>query len=171
MRNLRLPPKCSRKSLISTSSVCSRKKNISVDSVVQELIELLHGRGIKLAIISSREAENLNRIVKRLGLADFFDFVQGRDADLTSKAEFIRRFAASNMLQFNDIIFVGDSDRDCEAAEEAGVRYYHTTWAGEPTSIAHSKANVRFDSPQDLLACVKILPFRRALQTALCRRL
>ena len=132
------------------------EKKVSLDPAIQSLIRLLRERNVELAIISSRETENLKTAIARLGLTNSFSYIQGRERGHDSKSDSIRQFLGPK-FDPRDVIFVGDSDGDCAAAKEAGVRYYHTAWTGEPTGAAHTKADVKLDTVQDLLAVCQYL--------------
>ncbi len=79
-------------------------------------------RGRVQALLSSTPHEVLLRILEGRGWRPLFDVVQGAPVD---KAAWLRVFQAERGLAGGDVVFIGDTDEDEAAAQEAGCVFIH----------------------------------------------
>jgi len=85
-----------------------------------ELLELLRGRGLKLALVTNNHRRCADEIVKRYGLR--FDFVQTRESGLFKPSGASLLQAARGIgLRPAELAAVGDNELDNRAAHEAGM--------------------------------------------------
>lgn len=91
----------------------------------KELLETLHGKGVKLAVVSSKPGPILQKILARQGVAQLFDFIIGADAVEKPKPDPAGILAALRVtgLAPDHILYCGDTVIDAEAAKNAGVDF------------------------------------------------
>ncbi len=127
---------------------------VAVDAEVVRLLDGLVARGCRLAVLTSRSNTNVNELLKHLGLSNRFKLVVGSNGDPNEKLDpaMFPKIAKQLSLQVGDLVLVGDSDTDCNAAQTAGIPYFHVAWSGEPTSDAQTRATAVANSVGDLEA-------------------
>ncbi len=91
----------------------------------EALLTDLKGRGLKLAVVSSKPSAILNEILKARGIYDLFDFVIGPDQVERPKPDpaGILRTLEVTGLQPGDILYCGDTTIDAQAGQNAGVDF------------------------------------------------
>lgn len=91
----------------------------------KELLETLHGKGVKLAVVSSKPGPILEKILERQGVAHLFDFIIGADAVKKPKPDPAGIYAAlqATGLDKDRILYCGDTVIDAGAAQNAGVDF------------------------------------------------
>lgn len=91
----------------------------------QTLLEDLHSRGVRLAVVSSKPSAILNEILKARGIYDLFDFVIGPDQVPRPKpdpAGILRALEATG-LDREEVLYCGDTTIDAQAGQNAGVDF------------------------------------------------
>lgn len=91
----------------------------------RELLEALHAKGVKLAVVSSKPGPILEKIFERQGVSHLFDFIIGADAVKKPKPDPAGILAALEVtgLEKGNILYCGDTVIDAEAAKNAGVDF------------------------------------------------
>jgi phosphoglycolate phosphatase len=89
-------------------------------------IESIKNKGLKIGILSSSPKEYVTDVLK-LNEADFFDFVVFED-NVFGKDKAIKELVDKNGLDPEETAYVGDENRDIEAANKAGVVSVAVTW-------------------------------------------
>lgn len=93
---------------------------------VPELLEQLHGRGLRLGIVTSNSRENVQTILGPEPTRHIDYFACG--ASLFGKARKIRSVLAEAKVVGARTLMVGDEVRDAEAARKAQVAFGAVTW-------------------------------------------
>ncbi len=94
----------------------AREKTACTVDGVRELLNEFKCKGFRQIIISACEQEMLERNLKMLGVADFFDEICGIDnIYASSKVEIARGWKTRNPSE--KVLFIGDTDHDLSAAE------------------------------------------------------
>lgn len=90
---------------------------------VPEALAELHQRGIKLALISNKLDELTRSIAEHLGLAKYFDAIQGEQASVPRKPDpaALYRLMDRFGVKAEETLMVGDGDADMKVATNAGV--------------------------------------------------
>ena len=88
---------------------------------------------------SATPEEELRDILERRGLTRYFKGVFGYP---TPKAEALRFVQGAEGIQRNELLFIGDAQADCEAAEQVGCRFVgrrpadgSNPFAGKPVDV------------------------------------
>ncbi len=91
----------------------------------RELLTDLKGRGLKLAVVSSKPSNILNEILKARGIYDLFDFVIGPDQVERPKPDpaGILRTLEVTGLKADEVLYCGDTTIDAQAGQNAGVDF------------------------------------------------
>ena len=94
----------------------TREKNACAVEGVRELLEDFRQNGMKQIIISACEQGMLERNLKMLGVADFFDEICGIDnIYASSKVAIAQGWKGRNPEE--RVLFIGDTDHDLSAAQ------------------------------------------------------
>lgn len=105
---------------------------------VEESLQKIENHGIKLGIVTSKDQERTNIVLKRLPVK--FSSVQTPTPSLRGKPAPDHLLAAMANLNVDpkDSLFVGDAEVDAMAALRAGVDYCHAKWGYGDTSLDHA---------------------------------
>ncbi len=90
---------------------------------VMETLLILKGAGLRLGIITNKPTRFLPDLLKELQLTSIFDLVLGADDVVMKKphpAPLFKMLGEWGMLQ-SELLFVGDSRNDIQAAKAAGI--------------------------------------------------
>lgn len=90
-----------------------------------ELLCALHGRGVRLGLVSSKRTEVLQEVLEHNGALDYFDLIIGSDAvkrhkpDPEGLLEAMRHFG----VRAEETLYCGDTLIDAQTARRAGVDF------------------------------------------------
>ena len=93
---------------------------------IEELLKTLKGRGIKLAVATSKPLPLAMDILEHFGLAQYFDVVAGSELDgrRTRKADVIKyafEMLGQKGMSYTNPVMIGDRMHDIMGAKEAGI--------------------------------------------------
>lgn len=90
----------------------------------KEVLTFLKTHGIKAGLVSNVGRRALEGAIKKLGLASFFDVIMTRNdvQQLKPSGEGIRLALRCLEIPKEEVLFVGDSIDDIQAAKDAGLR-------------------------------------------------
>ena len=121
---------------------------------VPEMLQALHGRGLKLAVLSNKPDDFTKLTVGKLLPADVFDIVAGvtperpKKPDPAGAIEIARTFNVSP----ESIAYVGDTNTDMQTAVAAGMFAVGVTWGFRPAAeLTANGAQALIDAPGELL--------------------
>jgi phosphoglycolate phosphatase len=88
----------------------------------------------KKAVLSNKKTNLSERLLKELGLADYFDIIAGSDdaSEMKPAAAPIHNLLSRLGLSPADAVIVGDSSFDIEAGKSAGVKTIAVTYGYRP---------------------------------------
>lgn len=121
---------------------------------VEEGLARMKGAGLKLAVATGKSRKGLNRVLKNLGLCDFFDATRCADEtagkpDPMMLHELLAEFGVSRA----HAVMVGDTTFDMAMAQSAGVRKVAVTYgAHAPSQLAPFSPDLCVDRFSQLLA-------------------
>ncbi len=127
---------------------------------VKETLAALHAQGLPLGLITNKPTPFVAPLLASLGIESYFSVVIGGD-DVVQKKPHpapIYLMLAQLGLRASELVFVGDSRNDIQAAQAAGCRCVGLTYGynyGE--SIALSKPDSVLDHFADLLPTFGLL--------------
>lgn len=124
-------------------------------SSVPQLFEKIRSRDCRMALASSGKKGELDHYVKLLGIGDLIDFqVTSEDADRSKPCPDIFEAAVRKLggIGAADVVVVGDSPYDAEAAGAAGLRAIGLLCGGFGEAVLRAAgASAIFADPADLL--------------------
>lgn len=129
---------------------------------VRELLIRMRSDGLRLAVASSAKENELNELLRRCGADDLIEARTSSDDVETSKpAPDILHAALERLgLQADEVLLLGDTPYDVEAARRAGLGVVAVRcggWGDEDLSGAEAV----YDGPRDLLIRYDASPFAR----------
>ena len=123
---------------------------------VEDTLKALEG--FKKVIVSNKREEMSSRVVRALGIAEYFDFVAGSDTapDKKPSPVPIQFVLAKFNVQPSEAVIVGDSNYDIDAGLAAGIKTIAVTYGYRPV---HELNNAHFmvDKFPDILPIIKNL--------------
>ena len=122
---------------------------------VRQLFERIRAAGLKIALASSGKGPEVERYQEILGIADLVDVVTSSDdADRSKPHPDIFEAAAQKLEEFGkaEMIVIGDTPYDAQAASKAGLRTIGVLCGGFPEADLSGAGCVAiYRDPQDLL--------------------
>lgn len=123
---------------------------------VADLLGALEGRGVPLAVVTSKGREMAIRTLRCSGLLDFFSHLVGGDEVSNGKPhpESVHKaLGALGLAGGSGVVFVGDSPWDVLAGKAAGVRTAAALWGPFDRSVLEDAGPDYFvEAPADLLS-------------------
>ncbi|MBI2548602.1 HAD-IA family hydrolase [Candidatus Woesearchaeota archaeon] len=108
-----------------------------------------------LVILSSNKASSILVFLERVGLASIFLSVQG-DCSVLGKHRSLKHFIARQKLRPDEVVYIGDEQRDIIAARKAQIPIISVSWGYNSRSLlAASKPDYLIEKPQHLLTTIK----------------
>lgn len=117
------------------------------------LVAHLRGRGLTLVVATSAKRDELGALLKIAGVADLLDGATSADDVARSKPDpdIVQAAVARSGLAAGELVMIGDTPYDVEAATRAGVRAVALRCGGWDDRALAGAAAV-YDGPADLLA-------------------
>jgi phosphoglycolate phosphatase-like HAD superfamily hydrolase len=105
------------------------------DGVPAMLRMLVQARdqGLRMAVVSSNTSKNVRACLAQHSgppLASCFEFIWGIDNAARSKAESLAHAAAEMGLTPQQIVYVGDTEKDARCAQACGMHFIGADWGG-----------------------------------------
>ncbi len=121
---------------------------------LKDILLKLNDLGIKMGILTSNSAKNVDEFLKNHDL-ELFDFVN-TSSKIWSKNLNLKKVIDSHNLKMDEVIYVGDEARDVDAARLLGIKVAAVTW-GYNSAKALSAHNPDFllSHPEELLNLVR----------------
>lgn len=101
---------------------------------VPELVRLLRGRGVELAIVTGKGARSARISLDVFGLADCFPRIEAGSPAGAVKPAAMRRVLGRWGLPAAEVVGIGDSPSDIRSARQVGITSVAAAWA--PTADA-----------------------------------
>jgi phosphoglycolate phosphatase len=122
---------------------------------VGEVVEYLHGCGVRLAVATSKPEAYAVPIVEHLGLAAYFETIGGDELDgsLGTKALVIGKVLRRlDLVPGPDVVMIGDREHDVIGAREHGLRCIGAAWGyAQPGELEQAGADPICKTAADLL--------------------
>jgi HAD superfamily hydrolase (TIGR01549 family) len=117
------------------------------------LASYLHGRGIRLVVASSANKDELGELLQIAGVEEYMEHTTSSSDAENSKPDpdIIEAALQSLGLLPSQVMMIGDTPYDIEAAEKAGIRTIAFRCGGFPEDSLRG-AVALYDGPADLLA-------------------
>jgi pyrophosphatase PpaX len=124
---------------------------------IESVFDQLKQRGARLAIASGKGSLSASISLRLLGWEGLFDLVETGSAEGNIKTASIRKILSSWALLPGEVAYLGDSDSDVEAAEQAGVLPLGAAWGEAATvrSLQGSRRCTVFATVEELAGWVQ----------------
>lgn len=126
---------------------------------VQEVLEVLWKKGIKMAIVTTRSRKELLRIMKILSIGSYFNAAVSRDDVKTGKPSPDSLLLALRQLGLKpeEVAIVGDMPTDIEAGRRAGTKTIGLSNGIFKKELAASQPDILVSSIGEVLAILNNL--------------
>ncbi len=113
---------------------------------IEPALDLLKGRGIKMAIVSGKGSQSAEISLRYLGLERWIDCVETGFAEKADKPYSINKVLQRWNIPPDQAAYVGDMPSDMEAAQQVGILPLGAAWAETSTlrGAPDSQAAVTF---------------------------
>jgi HAD superfamily hydrolase (TIGR01549 family) len=129
-------------------------ENINPFKGMPEVLKNLGNSGITLGILTTNTDTNVKKFLDKNNL-DVFDFVYSKSS-LFGKNKIITNILKRRHLEKEETCYIGDEDRDIEAAKKAGVKSAAVTWGfNTKKRLASINPDFLITKPSDILTIVK----------------
>ena len=115
-----------------------------------EVISDLKRSGLKLGILTTNTADNVNQFLKNNKIENFDLIYSG--SSVFGKGKVLRRLIKDKELDKEKTVYVGDEIRDIEAAKEVGMKSVAVTWGFNMKKLLlKAKPDWLIENPEELL--------------------
>lgn len=129
--------------------------DLSLHPGMPELLRDLHGRGLRIFVVSTNHAENIRDVLHRHDLQGVVADVQCSNR-MFGKAHLLRTLLRRERVPPRHLLYVGDEVRDVDACHDAGVDVVAVTWGADlPAQLQAAGPTLLARRPVDLLAYVE----------------
>ena len=98
----------------------------------QTVLETLKKQGVRQVIASSSHTQQIEKLIKRFGIRNYFDGILGADDYFASdKISRIREYMEKNSLCPEKTVFVGDTPHDAQVADSVGSQCVMALWGSK----------------------------------------
>ncbi len=126
------------------------KPFVGISNVLRELKD----HKIVLGILTTNSESNVRLFIKNNNI-DFFDFIY-HGSSLFGKDVLLKKMLKGQVLNKEETVYVGDEDRDIEAAKKIGLKSIAVTWGfNSKKLLASTKPNYLITKPLDLLSILE----------------
>jgi len=133
------------------------RKNTFLLPGAREVLEGLHGRGIKLAVATNKLGRFSREIFQHFGLENLFITIVGDEDVFQNKPHPEMLFYAMGKMGLpnKEVVFIGDSLIDIQTGKNAGVRVFVVpTGVTKREDLEKFQPTIILDRLIDLLNCV-----------------
>jgi len=117
-----------------------------------KVIKDLKNRGYCLGILSSNSKRNINIFLKNYSISECFEFI------VTNKHVFGKHKAMNKISKKQNFIYVGDENRDIQAAKRANIISVAVTWGfNKKDALEKQNPDYIIDKPTQLLDILDII--------------
>ncbi len=130
-------------------------KDIKTFPELPAVIKDLHRDDYEMFILSTNSPDNISAFLKTNGLDSYFIRIYG-DIALLRKSAALRKIIKQEKWAAKDVIYVGDEQRDVEAAHRAGIRIVAVSWGFNYAKVLEqAKPDALATTPQALLRLLR----------------
>ncbi|AFZ69570.1 HAD hydrolase-like protein [Deinococcus peraridilitoris] len=100
---------------------------VALHDGVPELLRELRGRGMRVCVLSTNNEENIRDVLRRYDLEAMVSRVYCSNR-IFGKASLLRRLMHHESVPADQLVYVGDEQRDVDACREVGVQVIAVSW-------------------------------------------
>jgi len=123
---------------------------------IVEMLEKLNKDGYGLSIVSSNSVKNIKAFLEHNDL-NIFDYIESSKG-LFAKHVTIGRLISRLNIEKNEVIYVGDEQRDIEACQKIGIKVISVSWGFDPVELLeNAKPDYLVSRPDEVIEIVRAL--------------
>ncbi len=129
------------------------KEYLSLFKGTEEILKELRSRGKKLAVVTSRRRDSLEKYLKFVGIFDYFDVIvtpEDTEKHKPNPEPVLEALKQLNATKERSI-FIGDATYDIEAGASAGVDTAFVEWSESDRSLFKIEATYTINNWDQLL--------------------
>lgn len=104
------------------------EKSVILFEGVRELLDFLKAKQCFLAIATNAPQSSLTRILEKQDIKSYFDKILGVQVGIEPKPHPMMLELLKSEAPYETSLFIGDSQKDKEAAKNANLPYFHAKW-------------------------------------------
>lgn len=120
---------------------------------IKEMLHGLEDKGYQMAIISSNSREIIQQFLERNDMTTISDVLCSNR--IFGKDQLLKRFMKDKGLEADDIIYVGDEERDILACKKTGIPIIWVSWGYDAfEAIEATNPEYKVYSPEEILEVI-----------------
>jgi len=128
---------------------------VKLISGMSEVLFELKDRGYRLAVVSSNNKDNVEKLLAREGFSELFDFVV-TGGGIWGKDKVLKKVLREHKLKHSEVVYVGDETRDIEASRKVKIDIIAVSWGFDSSRLLKKHApSLLIDSPKEILSVLK----------------
>lgn len=110
----------------------------------------------ELGVLSSNSKENVETFLKRNKLHGLFQFILS-DSSIFGKHIVLKKLCKKLDINVEEIVYIGDEDRDIEAANKMGIKNIAVSWGfNSESTLKKVKPNYIVSQPDEILKILSV---------------
>ncbi|RUL49173.1 HAD-IIIA family hydrolase [Lysinibacillus antri] len=128
-------------------------KEVTLIEGMKELLDELNHNGYKIAIISSNSKENIEGFMKDRGVQNISTILCS--SRIFGKDKIMKKFLKEKQLGPDDVIYVGDEERDIVACKKVGIKVVWVEWGYDAFEVVQrEQPDYIASEPKDILTII-----------------
>ncbi|TSI05439.1 HAD-IIIA family hydrolase [Lysinibacillus sp. BW-2-10] len=128
-------------------------KEVTLIEGMKELLDELNHNGYKIAIISSNSKENIEGFMKDRGVQNISTILCS--SRIFGKDKIMKKFLKEKQLGPDDVIYVGDEERDIVACKKVGIKVVWVEWGYDAFEVVQrEQPDYIATEPKDILTII-----------------
>ena len=150
IKKLGISPYKLSKLIFQVKSKLKKRNNIKLFPEILDILKKLSEK-YNLGIVSSNSEENIRIVLRRYEVEDLFEFIYS-NSSIFGKHLVLKRMCRKYKIDPEDIIYIGDEDRDVVAAKKAKIKIIAVTWGFNSEKLLKEKnPDYLVNNPKEIL--------------------
>ncbi|MBU1177078.1 MAG: HAD-IA family hydrolase [Patescibacteria group bacterium] len=135
------------------TSKLKKRDNIKLFPEILDVFKKL-SENYNLGIVSSNSEENIRIVLKKYKIENLFEFIYS-DSSIFGKHLVLKRMCRRYKINSDNVIYVGDEDRDIVAAKKARIKIIAVTWGfNSEKLLKKEKPDYLVNNPKEILEII-----------------
>jgi len=141
------------KLIYQVTSKLKKRDNIKLFPEILDVFKKL-SENYNLGIVSSNSEENIRIVLKKYKIENLFEFIYS-DSSIFGKHLVLKRMCRRYKINSDNVIYVGDEDRDIVAAKKARIKIIAVTWGfNSEKLLKKEKPDYLVNNPKEILEII-----------------
>lgn len=120
---------------------------------IKDVLTELNKKGVNTAIISSNSEENIQLFLKRNNIESVKDIICS--SHIFGKDKLLSRFLKLKQLEADEVIYVGDEQRDIIACKKTGIKIIWVEWGYDSIEVVQAEEpDYKASSPAEIMQLI-----------------